>query len=535
MSDRVAHLSLASGRYAVYGEIASGGMATIHYGRLVGPSGFSRAVAIKQLHPQFAKDQNFVSMFLDEARLSARIAHANVVQTIDVLSEPSELSVIMEYVHGESLARLLDRLRERRETTPVRIAVALVAGVLHGLHAAHETRGEHGEPLHIVHRDVSPENILVASDGIARLIDFGIARAQGRSRVTPAGELKGKLAYMACEQYRGGEIDRRVDVYGAAVVLWEALTGRPLFEGETDAGIVGAVMSDEVIPPSVLVPAITPALDAIVMRGLSRERDQRFDTAREMALALERQVGLGTQSEVSDWLELVAGDLLHARAEALRELCVRAAAAQAPVEELTGTRRIEARSLPPDAKLRANIEAGSVASPAQDTRKSELRRGPNAGRIRKLWPFAVAAVLGALTGGWLLASDKPSRDGAVTGPREADRMDTRGERAGPPMLPQPSMPAPAAEAAAPVMPQTPVLAPPPAFDTKRSVRDTSARGSTGDVPATPPTTPSEPARATKVSRTKTRARAPKKPVIDCREPFVTDARGIRHVRRECLD
>jgi eukaryotic-like serine/threonine-protein kinase len=554
MSARAAHLSLASGRYVVYGEIASGGMATIHYGRLIGPSGFSRAVAIKQLHPQFAKDHNFVSMFLDEARLSARIAHANVVQTIDVLSEPSELSVIMEYVHGESLARLLECVAERRETIPVRIAAALVAGVLHGLHAAHETCGEHGEPLQIVHRDVSPENILVASDGIARLVDFGIARAQGRSRVTPAGELKGKLAYMAVEQYRGGEIDRRVDVYGAAVVLWEALTGRALFEGDTDAAVVFAVMNEEIIPPSVLVPAVTPALDAIVLRGLSRDRELRFASARDMALALEREVGLGTQSEVSDWLERVAGELLQARSLALRELRTRAGALEppTPTTELAGTRRLEAPSLPAD----ATISELDRPSPAQATRASELRRAPSKASGHKRWALGAGALLLVAAGGWWVARDARTRGAGHSVTLREPSRDPHDEAG---LAPQPSVPANAPEATVPPAPATPALAPAPSFDkTKpapltpqpseaaRAAERERERRTSDDTPlarpkpsrgepAEPAATAGEAARTSRSARGKDRMRETKKPAVDCREPFVTDARGIRHVRRECLD
>lgn len=573
MSARFPHVKLASGRYTVYGEIASGGMASILYGQLLGALGFSRAVAIKRLHPQFAKDPNFVSMFLDEARLSARIAHANVVQTIDVLSEPGELSVIMEYVHGESLARLLDRCIGRGEQMPVRIAVTLLVGVLHGLHAAHETRGEHGEPLHIVHRDVSPENILVGADGLARLIDFGIARAQGRSRVTPAGELKGKLAYMACEQFRGEQVDRRVDVYGASVVLWEALCGRELFSGESDAAVVGAVMSGSVLAPSALRPELPEALDRIVLRGLSRERDQRFSSAREMALALEREVGIGSQSEVADWLESVAGDLLAQRAELLRRMRMASEGDESASTPIT--RRVEASATPAETREptpelpRERAPTPAASAPPFDTDVSALERDtrvhvrvpelgdeatgaltrvapvllaggvheaafaatrvtpPPAGahpsqdsaRVRRrTWPLlALLALACAGVGVWLHGrrSTEESRSFAV---------DTRAPVAKPPSHEsaplRPSSPPPRA-ALVPAAPTTSAPAP----------SHTLASASGSDAAVALPTraanelTPREKPRATKRS-------APK---VDCSEPFVVDARGVRHVKRACLD
>ncbi|MGH7280352.1 MAG: serine/threonine-protein kinase, partial [Polyangiaceae bacterium] len=230
------------GRYALYAEIASGGMATVHFGRLLGPVGFSRTVAIKRLHPQFAKDPEFVSMFLDEARLAARIRHPNVVPTLDVVATQGELFLVIDYVQGESLSKLVRGARGRGQRVPPRIVATILSGSLHGLHAAHEARNERGEPLNIVHRDISPQNILVGTDGVARVLDFGVAKAAGRIQTTREGQLKGKLAYMAPEQL-SGDVSRKTDVYAAAVVLWEALTGRRLFTGENEAAILGKVIS----------------------------------------------------------------------------------------------------------------------------------------------------------------------------------------------------------------------------------------------------------------------------------------------------
>ena len=308
------------GRYALYREIAAGGMATVHFGRLLGPVGFSRTVAIKRLHPQYAKDPEFVSMFLDEARLAARIRHPNVVPTIDVVATEGELFLVMEYVQGESLGKLVKRVDEEGARVPPHYASAIVAAALHGLHAAHEAADERGTPLQIIHRDVSPQNILVGLDGTPRVLDFGIAKAAGRLQTTRDGQLKGKIAYMSPEQLRVEKIDRRTDIYAAGVVLWEALTATRLFRGENDVATFGKVLTGDVTPPSRSVKDVPPELDAIVMRALSRAPDDRFPTAREMARALERTMPLVAAADIGDWVTRYAGKSLAARAEQVAEI-----------------------------------------------------------------------------------------------------------------------------------------------------------------------------------------------------------------------
>lgn len=307
------------GRYALYREIAAGGMATVHFGRLLGPVGFARTVAIKRLHPQYARDPEFVSMFLDEARLAARIRHPNVVPTIDVVAANGELFLVMEYVQGESLARLMRASHEAGELVPPRIVAGILTGVLHGLHAAHEARSERGEPLNIVHRDISPQNVLVGADGISRVLDFGVAKAAGRLQATRDGELKGKLTYMAPEQF-SGVVMRQTDIYALGVVLWESLASRRLFAGATEAETVRKILAGEVPKLTSLIPSIHPAYDDVLARALAPNPEDRYATARDMANALEACAGLASPSEVGSWVERLAGATLLMRGETLCEI-----------------------------------------------------------------------------------------------------------------------------------------------------------------------------------------------------------------------
>ncbi|HEY2366404.1 MAG TPA: serine/threonine-protein kinase, partial [Polyangiaceae bacterium] len=294
MVPEAAALPRVVGRYKLYGEIGGGGMATVHVARMAGSAGFGRIVAVKRMHRDYARDPAFAEMFVDEARVAARVHHPNVVQTLDVASDDGELFLVMELIHGVALTRLL-----RAGPIPIRIATSIACGMLHGLHAAHEASDENGTPLEIVHRDVSPQNVLVGADGIARVLDFGIAKATGRQHATKDGVIKGKCAYMAPEQITNVRVNRQCDVFAASIVLWEALTGERLFRAETERDTLARVMALPIPKPSTRNPAISPELDAVVMRGLDRELDVRYATARDMARDLER-LAVAPQSEVGE-------------------------------------------------------------------------------------------------------------------------------------------------------------------------------------------------------------------------------------------
>jgi len=257
------------GRYLVSAPIASGGMATVHFGALVGEAGFSRTVAVKRLHTE-RRSRQLLTSLLDEARLVSRVKHPNVVPTLDVVTDGGEVLVVLEYVVGETLSSLLRACDRAGESVPIDFAVAIVAAMLHGLHAAHDATSVTGEPLGIVHRDVSPQNVMVGVDGLARVLDFGIAKATDRLSKSMAGQVKGKLAYMSPEQIRG-QTDRRTDIYGVAVVLWELLAGRRLFPGSTPGQLLELKLAHEVPPPSAHRPQVSNALDEAVLRGLAED------------------------------------------------------------------------------------------------------------------------------------------------------------------------------------------------------------------------------------------------------------------------
>ena len=310
---------LRVGRYTIHGEIASGGMATVYLARMAGLAGFARTVAVKRLHGGGGEPE-LLDMFLDEARLAARIQHPNVVSTVDVVRLGDELLLVMEYLHGESLSRVLSALKRDGDDIPLDIASAILCDALHGLHAAHEAKTENGEPLCIVHRDVSPQNLLVGADGITRVLDFGVAKAMGRLHTTRDGQVKGKLGYMGPEQLSAEPVDRRTDVFAAGIVLWEMLTGQRLFRADSEALTIRNVLEKTIPAPSEFAPRIPPELDAVVLRALSRDRKGRFSTARDMATALEAAHGVASARRVADWLAVAVGEVLTERSNAVRAI-----------------------------------------------------------------------------------------------------------------------------------------------------------------------------------------------------------------------
>ena len=298
------------GRYELCFELASGGMASVYLARAEGSTGFQKLVALKRIHRHLAGQRDYVEMFLDEARIASRITHANVCSVFDFGETDGEYYIAMEYLVGEPLSRVHRRVMANREQRtsrhlPARMA-RVIASACEGLHAAHELKDARGELLNVVHRDVSSDNLFVTYDGVVQVVDFGIAHARQRVHHTSAGQVKGTFPYMAPEQMTAAVVDRRVDVWALGAVLWELLTLRRLFLRDSDVNTMYAVLSGEIPPPSALRPDVSPELDAIVLRALQRNPEERWQTTREMGIALRRflakQDELIGPAELAEWM-----------------------------------------------------------------------------------------------------------------------------------------------------------------------------------------------------------------------------------------
>jgi serine/threonine-protein kinase len=317
------------GRYTLIRKIAHGGMATLYLARLDGPQGFEKFFALKKIHPHLAEEREFVEMFLDEARFASLIQHPNVVQIFELGEERGDYFFAMEYLEGESLAMVGKELDRRELPPPWPILAHIVARTATGLHAAHELRGVDGEPLGLVHRDVSPHNVLVTFDGVVKLVDFGIAKAAGRLSQTATGELKGKYAFMPPEALLGSRaMDRRSDIFSLGVVLFEITTLRRLFKDESDPATLDNVARCRVPLPSSFEPTYPRELEAIVLRALQKNPADRYRTAAELAADLDAYVEASGErvnsTSLGQWMSELFAEQASAKRRAL-ELARRAA------------------------------------------------------------------------------------------------------------------------------------------------------------------------------------------------------------------
>ena len=298
------------GRFYVVSKLASGGMATVYLARAQGAAGIEKLVALKRIHPHLAEDPRFVDMFLDEARIASRLTHPNVCSVFEFGEVGGEYYLAMEYLVGEPLSVVFRAIAPRPEIFASQrffpIAARIAADACEGLHAAHELRDARGRLLHVVHRDVSPQNLFVTYDGIVRVMDFGIATATNRVHETAVGDFKGKIAYMSPEQLLGEKADRRADIWALGVVLWELIAGKRLFHTEGGEVQLIQVVAHEPIPRLRDVrPDTPPELDAVVARALERNRDNRYATARDMGrdlvrLLAQEPVGAADVAEVME-------------------------------------------------------------------------------------------------------------------------------------------------------------------------------------------------------------------------------------------
>jgi serine/threonine-protein kinase len=489
-------------QYELLGELATGGMATVYLGRMRRSMGWSRLVAIKCMHPQYAKDPSFASMFVDEARLTARLRHPNIVPTLDIVTGGGHLLIVMDYVEGESLAGLIKLVREAGDRIPVAVACAIVHDLLLGLHEAHEAHDDDGEGLGIIHRDVSPQNVLVGLDGLSRVLDFGVAKARSRVHHSNAGEIKGKIPYMPPEQLFGEDVDRRVDVYAAGVLLWEALVGERLFGGSNEESLVRRIDAGDVAAPSTRVSGISPELDALVMRALCKKADGRFPTALAMAEALSGIAALPPRTEISAWMKRFCRP---------RSIPANAIGCSRDLTQAVGAS--------PDAIV-------AVLEHRMPTVASRPSITPVSGSMRRIAPaapssritmgigIAVFAIAGVLVGRAMRAE----RAYADTSHRAASASATT--EAPPAVIAAPAVVttavAPAAEPAAAA----------PAVTSARPARP-AAKATAG---ATKPAVEPKPAADT---TTPAAHPADAKPAT-CRLPYTVDAEGHRHYKVECL-
>jgi serine/threonine protein kinase len=361
------------GRYELIGELARGGMGTVYLARHAGEAGFQRLFAVKALHPHLADEKEFVDMLRDEARIAARIHHPNVVSVIDLGVQGGVHYVVMEYVEGPSFGTLLRRNREKE--CPPDLIVSIIIDSLEGLHAAHTLRNDEGDEQLLVHRDVSPQNILVGTDGAGRITDFGIAKAETRITSTRPGTRKGKLLFMSPEQITGsGNIDRRTDIWATAAVLWGALTGKALFKGENDAATMHNVLTKEVPPPSTEGLKPPAAYDAIILRALERDPAKRYDTAYEMAEALRTAAAnemLGIKHRVARWVAESFSEELDGRRKAIREVAARGAERPADNEGSAVNWLAPLPAIASTASVSSDV-SGTQASQARDQSLSQL-------------------------------------------------------------------------------------------------------------------------------------------------------------------
>ena len=275
------------GRYELLRKLATGGMGQVFLARQKGPVGFQKLLVLKRLLPHLSEDQDFIQMFLDEARIAGVLNHPNIAQIYDLGDVDGVFYIAMEYVQGESVNQVNIRARRIKGALPLGLKCRIIADAAAGLDHAHQARTPSGRRLGLIHRDVSPQNVLVGFNGNVKIIDFGVAKAAGKLSQTMVGTIKGKHAYMSPEQARGEELDARSDVYGLGIVFHELLTSQRLFKRETDLATLKAVVGAPVQPPSELVPGIPKELDAVVMKALARRRDERYQSAGELQLALE--------------------------------------------------------------------------------------------------------------------------------------------------------------------------------------------------------------------------------------------------------
>lgn len=417
--------SVRVGRYELLMQLASGGMATVYIGRQRGAGGFEKIVAIKRMHPHIGAIPELAESFMDEARIASLIHHPNVVSVHDVHEgEDGERLLVMDYVEGGSLANMVRGAKKRGIKLPRPVALRIIVEALRGLHAAHEQRSMTGVPLNIVHRDATPQNILIGIDGAVKITDFGIARAAERSTQTVAGQVKGKFRYMAPEQARGKDVDRRVDIFAMGVVLFELLADVPFLKGDSDVEILRTLALGQFTPLHEVDPTVPQDLSAIVMQAVAEAPDDRWATADEFASALDawarQHAKTATATEVARMLNELCGSAIEERRTALLEVL---SGQRAPAEAVFSASYTTANGGPGQGS--GGSYTGALNTPAQPITGAPLTpegmfteqlltpAPPSKRKPLLLAGLGVAALL-ALAGGVLVATKVPQQEGSVS-------------------------------------------------------------------------------------------------------------------------
>ncbi len=316
---------LQIGRYEVLSQLSKGGMAELFLACIMGPAAVRRLVALKRILPSLKDEEEFIAMFLNEARISASLSHANIAQVFELGEVDGEFFLALEFIAGQDLGRIARQARSAEGLPPVGFSAAIARDLALGLNYAHTFTTPAGETLPIVHRDIKLSNVMVTYDGCAKIIDFGIAKARGTVSATEVGRVKGTLAFMSPEQIRGEDLDGRSDLFSLGAVLYELLTGKRAFAGSNEGATMYRVLTLEPPPPETIAP-VPPELSAVVMRAIEKDPAARFQTGADFAAALERAVPLDTSSERARWM-------LDSFADELAEVRTVFAAAESPDTE----------------------------------------------------------------------------------------------------------------------------------------------------------------------------------------------------------
>lgn len=424
------------GRYHLLRRLAIGGMAELHLACAEGVAGFQKVVVLKRVLPHLAADRSFVDLFVNEARLAANLDHPNLVQVMDIGEADGEYFYVMEYVHGRNVRELLGEAANRGGL-PLPVALTVITAAASGLHHAHERTDLTGRPLGLVHRDVSPSNVLISYDGAIKVTDFGIAKASARSVETIGGAMKGKIGYMSPEQCRGEPVDRRSDIFALGILTYELTTTERLFFGDSDFAVLNKVVHGRFDPPSSRVPGYPPALERIVLRALALDPDERYPSAAELlrdveAFAHEQRLRCSA-AVVTDWMSEAFGTPPFPRVEQ------RAPAAADPLDALP-TLVLVGGVPPADPDARTRIEpaasgtvvapstaVGSVPTPAPALAPPSTERR---GRVWGAVGLGLAVVLGGVGYGLWRSTDSAATEARPAG-APTDRDDAEPVEASP--------------------------------------------------------------------------------------------------------